>query len=63
MSTSCHLGGCPTLHMTKIGASASPLVKLVPEFQAMDLARQINEGTPYPIKALFCMGLNAQDVP
>ena len=50
--------------MTKIGAQRFPLwSKLVPEFQAMDLARQINEGTPYPIKALFCMGLNAKMFP
>jgi len=33
------------------------------EFQAMDLPRQVLEGTPYPIKAIFGMGLNARMFP
>ena len=46
------------------GAQRFPLwSKLVPEFQAMDLARQINEGTPSPTTALFSMGLNAKMFP
>ena len=50
--------------MRKIGAERFPLWSvLVPEFQAMDLARQIEEGTPYPIKALFACGMNAKMFP
>lgn len=33
------------------------------EFQAMDMMRQINEGTPYPIKALMAFGMNARMFP
>ena len=29
----------------------------------MDLPRQIHEGTPYPVKALFAMGLNYRILP
>lgn len=47
-----------------IGASRFPLWnRLVDEFQAMDLSRQIIEGTPYPIKAVFGMGMNAKMFP
>ena len=50
--------------MRKIGGQRFPLwSKLVPEFQAMDLARQITEGKPYPIKALFGVGLNIRMFP
>ena len=33
------------------------------EFQAMDLARQIIEGTPYPVKAIFGLGMNVKMFP
>ena len=33
------------------------------EFQAMDLLRQLEEGTPYPVKAIFGMGMNAKMFP
>lgn len=47
-----------------IGAQRFPLwTKMMDEFQAMDLARQILEGTPYPVKAIFGMGLNARMFP
>lgn len=53
---------CP--RSESIGAGRFPLwTKLVPEFQAMDLGRQIEEGTPYPIKAVFAMGMNAKMFP
>jgi len=47
-----------------VGADRFPLwTKMMDEFQAMDLARQILEGTPYPIKAIFGMGLNFRMFP
>ena len=43
----------------KIGSERFPLwSEIVDEFQAMDLARNILEETPYPIRAMFCLGLN-----
>ena len=33
------------------------------EFQAMDLSRQIIEGTPYPVKAIFGLGMNVKMFP
>lgn len=33
------------------------------EMQVVDLARQIDEGTPYPIKAVFGMGMNFRMLP
>ena len=33
------------------------------EMQVVDLARQINEGTPYPVKAIFGMGVNFRMLP
>lgn len=37
--------------------------KYYDEFQAMDLARQIQEGTPYPVKAMLGMGMNFKMFP
>lgn len=43
----------------KIGSQRFPLwSRVVDEFQSMDLARQILEGTPYPIRAVFALGMN-----
>ena len=43
----------------KIGSGRFPLwAQIVDEFQSMDLARQILEGTPYPIRAVFALGMN-----
>jgi anaerobic selenocysteine-containing dehydrogenase len=48
----------------KIGSERFPVwSELIDEFQAMDLSRQILEGTPYPIKALFALGMNARMFP
>lgn len=33
------------------------------EMQVVDLARQITEGTPYPVKAVFAMGMNFRMLP
>ena len=47
-----------------IGAQGFPLWNdMVDEFQAMDLARQLEEKTPYEVKALFCHGLNIRMFP
>lgn len=44
-----------------IGAGRFPIWdELVPEFQAVDLSRHILEGTPYPVKALFTLGMNVK---
>lgn len=43
----------------KIGSKRFPLwAEVVDEFQSMDLTRQILEKEPYPIKAVFALGLN-----
>lgn len=43
----------------KIGSPRFPLwSEVVDEFQSMDLTRQILEETPYPVKAVFALGLN-----
>lgn len=48
----------------KIGSQAFPLwSELVDEFQSMDLYRQILEQTPYPIKAVFALGMNVRMFP
>lgn len=48
----------------RIGADRFPLWNAqFDEFQAMDLARQIEEGTPYPIKAVFGVDMNAKMFP
>lgn len=53
----------PHGHMP-VGGQRFPLWhKLVHEMQAMDLSRQIREGTPYPIKAVFALGMNAKMFP
>ena len=48
----------------KIGAERFPVWNaLIPEFQAMDMARQIREGTPYSLKALMAFGMNNRMFP
>ena len=48
----------------RIGARRFPLWNAqFDEFQAMDLLRQLEEGTPYPVKAIFAMGMNAKMFP
>ncbi|MDO4330384.1 MAG: molybdopterin-dependent oxidoreductase [Lachnospiraceae bacterium] len=43
----------------KIGSSRFPVwSEIVDECQSMDLTRQILEETPYPIKAVFALGMN-----
>lgn len=47
-----------------IGAGKFPLWdELVDEFQSCDMARQIIEGTPYPIRSLFTLGFNMKMLP
>lgn len=47
-----------------VGAGRFPLWDyLEGEMQAMDLARQILEGTPYPLRSVFAMGMNARMFP
>ena len=47
-----------------VGAQRFPLwAHMVDEMQAMDLSRQILEGTPYPIKAVMGFGINAKMFP
>ena len=48
----------------QIGAERFPLWDAqFDEFQAMDLLRQLEEGTPYPVKAIFGLGMNAKMFP
>lgn len=48
----------------KIGAERFPVwAPLNEEFQAMDMVRQIHEGTPYPLKALVNFGMNSRMFP
>jgi anaerobic selenocysteine-containing dehydrogenase len=48
----------------KIGAQRFPVwAQTIDEFQAMDLPRQILEGTPYPIRGVFALGMNARMFP
>lgn len=48
----------------KIGSERFPVwSEIVDEFQSMDLSRQILEGTPYPIKAVFALGMNRRMFP
>lgn len=48
----------------KIGSTRFPLwSEIVDEFQAMDMSRHILEGTPYPIKAVFSLGMNISMFP
>lgn len=47
-----------------VGAEKFPLWNyLEGEMQAMDMPRQILEGEPYPLRAIFAMGLNARMFP
>ncbi len=49
----------PTGARPMVGAERFPLwAELCGQMQAVDLGRQIREGTPYPIRALFAHGLN-----
>lgn len=49
---------------TPVGGERFPLWnELEGEMQAMDLPRQILEGTPYPVRGLFALGLNARMFP
>lgn len=48
----------------RIGAERFPLWNdQFDEFQAMDLLRQLEEEKPYPVKAIFGMGMNAKMFP
>lgn len=48
----------------RIGAKRFPLWnEMTNQFQAMDLARQLEEKEPYDIKALYCHGLNPRMFP
>jgi anaerobic selenocysteine-containing dehydrogenase len=48
----------------RVGAKRFPVwAKLVTQCQCADLARQILEGTPYPIKAMFACGMNYRMFP
>ena len=48
----------------RIGAGRFPLWnEQNDEFQAMDLLRQLEEGTPYPVKAIVGLGMNAKMFP
>ncbi len=48
----------------KIGSERFPVwSECIDEFQAMDLSRQILEGTPYPVKGIFALGMNARMFP
>lgn len=59
-----YLDVMPSRRSDAIGCRKYPLwSKFMPEFQAMDLSRQILEGTPYPIKALYGAGMNAKMFP
>ena len=54
----------PTVHKPKIGSERFPVwSELIDEFQAMDLSRQILEQDPYPIKAIFALGMNVHMFP
>lgn len=48
----------------RIGADRFPVwTAATDEFQAMDLARHIREQRPYPLKAIFALGMNARMFP
>jgi anaerobic selenocysteine-containing dehydrogenase len=55
--------GHPTCQ-PKIGTQRFPLwSRMIDEAQSMDLGRQILEGTPYPIRAVFALGMNRRMFP
>ena len=57
-------GLCPKDAPARIGGERFPLWEMLcDEGQGMDLGRQLKEGTPYPIKAVFALGLNAKMYP
>lgn len=48
----------------RVGAERFPLwAALIPEIQAMDMVRQMGEGTPYPVRALMAFGMNDRMFP
>lgn len=54
----------PTGTKPKIGSEKYPLwSECIDEYQAMELAKYIMTGEPYPIKALFALGMNARLFP
>lgn len=54
----------PEHYEDRIGAKRFPVWgKLITQTQSMDLARQIIEGEPYPVRALFACGLNYRMFP
>jgi len=51
-------------HVLPVGAPRFPLWNhLEGEMQAMDMSRQILESTPYPLRAVFALGMNARMFP
>ena len=49
----------PYHYQKKVGEQRFPLwAEIMEQGQSMDLARQIEEGTPYPIRAIFALGMN-----
>ena len=47
-----------------IGADRFPVwAEKIDEFQAMDIPRQVEEGTPYKLRAIFALGMNARMFP
>lgn len=54
----------PENYGERIGAKRFPVwAKLVTQMQAVDMARQMLEGTPYPVRALMAHGLNYRMFP
>ena len=54
----------PTNCKTPIGHKRFPLwADMVNEGQAMDLVRQVEEGTPYPLRSFACFGVNDRMFP
>lgn len=54
----------PYHYVKKVGQNRFPLFcELVEQGQDMDLARHIEEKDPYPIRALFAMGMNHRMLP
>lgn len=54
----------PKEHRSPVGSERFPLWYMMErEMQVCDLPRQILEGKPYPIKALFAMGMNYRMLP